>query len=517
MAAEVTPAVALNEAEELARSLSEALSCGDAQEAVRLSQRLSELSVPVCVSINSQAYPQDSIRLKVGVEDAQSDNYIPITVVVSPVMTIAQLKDKINEDFGFHPLLQRWVIGKRLARDQETLHNHGVRQNDDQVFLFIRSANDACLTRHQQNQDEKQQLLLGIMESMKLIPRGHAGDGAIAPPTDKTPPRPPPKPPKAKPRVAPKPRIGWACTQCTYVNKPTRPGCEICGDARTQDYQVPDFYKPDTAEVQRLQQEQLATMQYQQALKDERERNFQTLRATDGQPLIPNHAQVDCPVCYSPLQPGEGVVLRECLHTFCRACLKGTILNSQEAEVSCPDDCESKLQDREISALLTEEEYQRFLELRLNIAESCLENTFHCQTPNCAGWCVYEDEVDEFPCEICKDTNCILCRAIHKDMTCKDYQDDLRVRAENDMAAKKTKEMLDRLLQDGEAMHCPRCDIIVQKKDGCDWIRCLMCKTELCWVTKQARWGPNGYGDTSGGCRCRVNNQSCHPNCQNCH
>lgn len=47
------------------------------------------------------------------------------------------------------------------------------------------------------------------------------------------------------------------------------------------------------------------------------------------------------------------------------------------------------------------------------------------------------------------------------------------------------------MLLNGEAMKCPRCDVIVQKKDGCDWICCLMCKTEICWVTKQARWGPN--------------------------
>ena len=50
------------------------------------------------------------------------------------------------------------------------------------------------------------------------------------------------------------------------------------------------------------------------------------------------------------------------------------------------------------------------------------------------------------------------------------------------------------LLQDmvaqGEAMKCPQCDIIVQKKDGCDWICCVMCKTEICWATKQRRWGP---------------------------
>lgn len=46
------------------------------------------------------------------------------------------------------------------------------------------------------------------------------------------------------------------------------------------------------------------------------------------------------------------------------------------------------------------------------------------------------------------------------------------------------------LVRNGEAMNCPKCQVIVQKKDGCDWICCLMCKTEICWVTKQARWGP---------------------------
>lgn len=49
-------------AEELALSLSDALNSGNEQEAVQLCQRLSKLSVPVCVSIDSQAYPQDSIR-----------------------------------------------------------------------------------------------------------------------------------------------------------------------------------------------------------------------------------------------------------------------------------------------------------------------------------------------------------------------------------------------------------------------------------------------------------------------
>lgn len=46
------------------------------------------------------------------------------------------------------------------------------------------------------------------------------------------------------------------------------------------------------------------------------------------------------------------------------------------------------------------------------------------------------------------------------------------------------------LVQSGEAMRCPQCGIIVQKRDGCDWLRCTVCHTEICWVTRGPRWGP---------------------------
>ncbi|XP_068598570.1 ranBP-type and C3HC4-type zinc finger-containing protein 1 [Brachionichthys hirsutus] len=503
------PADHLKEAEGLAAALGEALSGGDEQEAAGLSQRLSQLRVPVSVSVSRQAYPQDSIRLWVGVEDSQSDSCIPVFVEVPPYTTIAQLKDKINADYGFPPLLQRWVIGKRLAHDRETLYSHGVHQSGDKAFLFILSADAARFTWQQQRLDEDQHRLEGIVEkiqSMQLLPRGLDGGGGekLAPRTTTTP-------------DLPEPQLGWACTSCTFVNKPTRPGCEICGQERPEDYKVPDVHQPDQHEIVRIQQEERSFLQYEETQQEERERNYMILLAVEDRDLIFTTTETDCPICLSTVEPGEAVVLRECLHSFCRECLHGTIVNSQDAEVSCPDSCESIILDREIKALLTEEEHQRFLELRLNMAESCSEHSFHCQTPNCRGWCIYEDEVNEFYCQICNESNCILCRAIHSDMNCKDYQDDLRIRAENDQAAKQTKQMLESLLINGEAMKCPRCDITVQKKDGCDWICCLMCKTEICWVTKQARWGPKGRGDTSGGCRCRVNNQPCHPNCQNCH
>ena len=52
--------------------------------------------------------------------------------------------------------------------------------------------------------------------------------------------------------------------------------------------------------------------------REERETNYLHLLATEIPNLIPNTAETDCPICFSPLVPGEGIVLRECLHTFCR-------------------------------------------------------------------------------------------------------------------------------------------------------------------------------------------------------
>lgn len=504
----------MRKAEETGQLLSEAINTGDKAEAIRCVEQLLTLSVPVCMRLTPEAYSQECIRLRVGVEDALSDAYI--TMLVTPGMTISELKQKVSRDYGFHPSLQCWIIGKRFAKDGDTLFSHNVTTDDDQAFIFIRSAHSANLSHEQQKQEEQNRKIGGIIENIEVLSRGPAELGARS--------KQPQTPPKQKtpPEIPPKPVIGWSCLQCTYMNKPTRPGCAMCSASRPENYQIPDIYLPDEEETRRIQQEELASLQYQQSIREEREKNFLSLLETDNHDLVSNTEEICCPICCEEVVAGEGATLRECLHSFCRECVKMTILNCLDAEVACPYadgeySCDCKLLDREIKTLLSPDEYQKFLELRLNIAESRSENSYHCKTPDCPGWCIFEDDVNEFACDICNETNCLLCKAIHKGMNCKEYQDDLRLRAENDAAAKRTTEILEMMLQNGEAMYCPKCKVIIQKKDGCDWICCLMCKTEICWVTKQARWGPQGSGDVSGGCKCRINGVPCHPNCQNCH
>ena len=76
-------------------------------------------------------------------------------------VTVCFLSLQINSDYGFHPYLQRWVIGKRLTRDNDTLYSHGICKNGDQAFLYILSCHAAKLTRQHHLQDQEHRLLDG--------------------------------------------------------------------------------------------------------------------------------------------------------------------------------------------------------------------------------------------------------------------------------------------------------------------------------------------------------------------
>uniref|UniRef100_A0A286XUE1 RanBP-type and C3HC4-type zinc finger-containing protein 1 n=1 Tax=Cavia porcellus TaxID=10141 RepID=A0A286XUE1_CAVPO len=476
-------------AEEMALSLARAVTGGDEQAAVKCATWLAQQQVSLSVHLKPEVPPTRDIRLCVRVEDAHVQT-VTIWLMVRPDMTVASLKDMVFLDYGFPPSLQQWVIGQRLARDQETLHSHGVRRNGDSAYLYLLSACNTSLNPREVQRQRQLRMLEDLgFKDLTLQPRG---------PLERVPPKPgaPQELGGAKPNGVPEPPpVGWQCPGCTFINKPTRPGCEMCCCARPEAYQVPASYQPDEEERARLAGEEEALRQYQQRKQQQQEGNYLQHVQLEQRSLVLNAEPAECPVCYSVLAPGEAVVLRECLHTFCRECLQGTIRNSQEAEVSCPfiDDtysCPGKLLEREIRALLPPEDYQRFLDLSVSIAENRSAFSYHCKTPDCKGWCFFEDDVNEFTCPVCFRINCLLCKAIHERMNCKEYQDDLALRAQNDLAARQTTEMLQVMLQQGEAMHCPRCQIVVQKKDGCDWIRCTVCHTEICWVTKGPRWGP---------------------------
>ncbi|NXE85634.1 HOIL1 protein, partial [Cochlearius cochlearius] len=194
---------------------------------------------------------------------------------------------QVFQDYGFHPLVQRWIIGQCLCVDERTVSSYGIRRDGDTAFLYLLSAKMAELTEQRYEEDQAQ-----VMLSSTSSLTDAAGEGRKYNTLPNMSPRrgwgsepgrrmdigeisqhldalqignvfsAQPKPAAAS---LPSPvQAGWSCPKCTFINKPTRPGCEMCSTDRPEDYVVPGSYKPDETELWRMQQEQEGILQYQQ-------------------------------------------------------------------------------------------------------------------------------------------------------------------------------------------------------------------------------------------------------------
>ena len=55
----------------------------------------------------------------------------------------------------------------------------------------------------------------------------------------------------------------------------------------------------------------------QHELENKRLENLQQILNVHDQPLVRNTEPFTCPICFEDIQPGVGIMLRDCLHTFC--------------------------------------------------------------------------------------------------------------------------------------------------------------------------------------------------------
>lgn len=62
-------------------------------------------------------------------------------------------------EYGFHPRVQRWIIGQCLCTDKRSLASYGVQQDGDTAFLYLLSARHARLTHQVLQQDQESALL----------------------------------------------------------------------------------------------------------------------------------------------------------------------------------------------------------------------------------------------------------------------------------------------------------------------------------------------------------------------
>lgn len=121
-----------------------------------------------------------------------------------------------------------------------------------------------------------------------------------------------------------------------------------------------------------------------------------------------------CDICTNTIQVAEGIILRNCLHRFCIECIAEIIKYSEGDVVKCPFfenncSCEGKLEDREIRAAVSTDEYDKYLMRGLRLARGAIKGAILCKAADCEGWCICDEEINEFTCPQCLKINCVPC------------------------------------------------------------------------------------------------------------
>ncbi|XP_071039680.1 uncharacterized protein [Parasteatoda tepidariorum] len=281
----------------------------------------------------------------------------------------------------------------------------------------------------------------------------------------------------------------FLCPVCKKTN------CLICATIHVgencEEYQGYFAFNSDTdEEAERIEKHLEA--KFPRTRTDNGTHEYEMLACLDFEDLVLNTEPFECQICFEIIVRDEGVILHDCLHSFCKRCLATLIEFSETALVRCPYNdeyaCGSNLQDREVKSLVTKEIFEKYLQKSLNLAETQAEDSFHCKTVDCPGWCLYEDSVNFFLCSVCGKTNCLTCAAIHEGQNCQQYQDFVTFNSETDKEAKRTKKYLEKLLKKQKAKRCPKCQIIIIKKGGCDHMVCSMCSEDFSWSGKEIEY-----------------------------
>ena len=142
------------------------------------------------------------------------------------------------------------------------------------------------------------------------------------------------------------------------------------------------------------------------------------LQELDNMSYIKNMTVFECPICFAEIETGQGVVLKNCLHSLCLECFREHVKMCDDPEVICPlnsfeGSCEFFIQEREIRAICDHIIYEIHLSKALKRAEAILGNVYHCKTPDCVGFIQHEG-AKAFCCNLCDKVNCINCKTVHE-------------------------------------------------------------------------------------------------------
>lgn len=208
----------------------------------------------------------------------------------------------------------------------------------------------------------------------------------------------------------------------------------------------------------------------------------------------PEKTEVECTICLFEHEEVEGIYLN-CGHFCCKEGIESYVqecVNNNEL-IKCPHkECDTHIMSYEVESCVCKGLFAKLEQLDLNKALN--SNVINCPTPDCKN-CFFIDNLQgrkEIVCEQCFCFFCSECKEnFHHDVDCKEYKlkeavwkDELELIQVKNNAYKRngvssdkkvsTKEqyLRDELWKEQNCRHCPHCNHLIEKTEGCSHMRC---------------------------------------------
>ena len=196
-----------------------------------------------------------------------------------------------------------------------------------------------------------------------------------------------------------------------------------------------------------------------------------------------------CRICFSNQVNPQNIAQISCGHFFCDNCIKtyltNKIMNGQVLDIKCLlGGCPKRYNDEEIQANVTEEIFKKYKKFRNIQIKLCNPNKIYinCPFPDC------EEIVDctnpESDFVECNNHHifCYKCHKLGKHEKGKCLNDEVLL----------LEEIQNKNKNGNNYKQCPKCNIIIEKNEGCNQMHCINCGYDFCWLCLK-RYTENHY------------------------
>ena len=146
-------------------------------------------------------------------------------------------------------------------------------------------------------------------------------------------------------------------------------------------------------------------------------------------------------------------------------------INSGTFKITCPDaECGSRrrLKHKDVQSIVTLNMYRKYYQIQIKYTIALSENKAWCPSPNCNKICQISGSsvASKVTCPKCKKEFCSKCsQDWHPGSNCQETMNRIFALNENSSNLKP----------------CPKCFRPIEKKGGCRYVICYICKLYFCW------------------------------------